>query len=62
MQDGEAIIGVLRRAESILHECSSDYNHPNFTDRHGTGPRITAVLAQVTALLNAMLDERKELR
>jgi len=44
---------ALMAAESILLECSSDYNHPNFTDRHQTGPRITRVLAKVRAALAA---------
>jgi hypothetical protein len=36
---------LLWVAQGILSECDGDYNNPRFTDRHGTGSRITACLA-----------------
>lgn len=31
---------VVVQALSMLRECKSDYCHPYFTDRHGTGPKL----------------------
>ena len=38
------LLDTLDQMAAVLHECSSDYNHPYFTDRRGTGERITKAL------------------
>lgn len=32
---------------SLLRECEQDYNNPHFTDRHGTGKRISELLKKL---------------
>ena len=34
----------LGKARSLLHECLTDYGHPNFTDRHGMADRLRLAL------------------
>lgn len=41
---------LLSKAARVLSECGQDYNNPHFTDRHGTGSRITEVLKSISAL------------
>lgn len=43
---------ALRDAQAMLREVAADYNHPNFTDRRGAGPRINAVLESIQHALN----------
>jgi len=35
---------VIDRVLSMLRECKSDYCHPYFTDRHGTGPKLIGTI------------------
>ena len=42
---------VFNAVLSVLRECKSDYCHPNFTDRRGTGNDIKEVLAMLTAVI-----------
>jgi hypothetical protein len=54
-------IGRLRQAlkavRPALREASNDYNHPRFTDRHGTGFRIDVALKVIEAALAATGEE-----
>lgn len=56
-----ALREALGHAMAILDECGQDYNHPRFTDRHGTGPRINNALARcMTALSGVPASAEKE--
>ena len=44
----------LDRVMSLLRECSDDYNHPRFTDRRGTGPRLKSVLDEANDAIKPM--------
>ena len=44
---------ALAAVRGVLAECSQDYNSPYFTDRHGTGPRLTAALRDLREALRS---------
>lgn len=39
-RDMEKLNFHLKSAKNLISECSSDYNHPHFTDRHHMGVRL----------------------
>ena len=43
---------TLLDAYNMLRIASEDYNHPNFTDRHGTGPKLQAAAMLLRRFLN----------
>ena len=55
-----ALEKALREARSALYEAATDYNHPNFTDRRGAGPRMTAALTAVNVALALTNDAPQE--
>jgi len=38
------LLDAFESALGLIAFCAEDYNSPRFTDRHGTGPRLTAFL------------------
>jgi hypothetical protein len=52
-----ALEGALKAVRPALREASNDYNHPRFTDRHGTGFRIDVALKVIEAALAATGEE-----
>ncbi|MFA6063920.1 MAG: hypothetical protein WC736_15135 [Gallionella sp.] len=48
-RENERMAAALDCAIPALSEASSDYNASNFTDRHGTGPRLKAALDKARA-------------